>query len=86
VRTSLSEAAAPSSDEEALFVALKALRRRIADARNMPAYIVFSDATLIAMAEARPKSDDELLAIPGVGPRKLAAYGEAFLSLLRERK
>ena len=86
VRTSLAEAAAPSSDEEALFVALKALRRRIADARNMPAYIVFSDATLIAMAEARPKSDDELLAIPGVGPRKLAAYGEAFLSLLRERK
>jgi ATP-dependent DNA helicase RecQ len=86
VRAPLPDAAAPSSDEEALFVALKALRRRIADARNMPAYIVFSDATLIAMAEARPKSDDELLAIPGVGPRKLAAYGEAFLSLLRERR
>ena len=86
VRAPLPDAAAPSSDEEALFVALKALRRRIADARNMPAYIVFSDATLIAMAEARPKSDDELLAIPGVGPRKLAAYGEAFLALLRERR
>jgi ATP-dependent DNA helicase RecQ len=86
VRAPLPEAAAPSSDEEALFVALKALRRRIADGRNMPAYIVFSDATLIAMAEARPKSQNELLAIPGVGPRKLAAYGEAFLELLRERR
>jgi ATP-dependent DNA helicase RecQ len=86
VRAPLPEAAAPSSDEEALFVALKALRRRIADARNMPAYIVFSDATLIAMAEARPQNDDQLLAIPGVGPRKLAAYGEAFLALLRERR
>ena len=77
--------AAPPGAEENLFVALKALRRRIADARKMPAYIVFNDATLIAMAESKPTTPDELLAIPGVGPRKLAAYGEAFLSLLREK-
>jgi ATP-dependent DNA helicase RecQ len=77
--------AAPPGDEENLFVALKALRRRIADARKMPAYIVFNDATLIAMAESKPTTPDELLAIPGVGPRKLAAYGEAFLALLREQ-
>jgi len=77
------EPAGPTSDEEARFLALKALRRRIADAKHMPAYIVFSDATLIAMAEQQPKTFDELLAIPGVGPRKLAAYGEAFLALLR---
>ena len=50
----------------------------------MPAYIVFSDATLIAMAEQRPRTKEELLAVPGVGPKKLAAYGEAFLALLRE--
>jgi ATP-dependent DNA helicase RecQ len=75
----------PSSDEEALFNELKALRRSIADARKMPAYIVFSDATLIAMAERVPKTVDELLAIPGVGPRKLAAYGDAFLSLLKRK-
>jgi ATP-dependent DNA helicase RecQ len=74
----------PVSDEEALFIALKTLRRRIADARRMPAYIVFSDATLLAMAESRPRTPGELLAIPGVGPRKLAAYGEAFLALLCE--
>jgi len=76
---------APAGEEETLFLALKALRRRIADARKMPAYIVFSDATLIAMAESRPRTVGELLAIPGVGPRKLAAYGEAFLALLREQ-
>ena len=76
--------AAPPSDEETRFNALKALRRRIADAKHMPAYIVFSDATLIAMAEQRPRTEAELLAIPGVGPRKLAAYGEAFLALLRD--
>jgi ATP-dependent DNA helicase RecQ len=79
------EPAAPASDEETLFLALKALRRRIADARHMPAYIVFSDATLIAMAEQKPRTVDEFLAVPGVGPRKLAAYGDAFLALLRER-
>ncbi len=77
------EPAPPSSEEEARFGALKALRRQIADAKHMPAYIVFSDATLIAMAERPPRTEDELLAIPGVGPRKLAAYGEAFLALLR---
>ena len=77
-------AATPPGDEESLFLALKALRRRIADANKMPAYIVFSDATLLAMAERRPKSKDELLAISGVGPRKLAAYGEAFLAVFRE--
>jgi ATP-dependent DNA helicase RecQ len=81
--TKLPEPVAPS-DEEALFLELKALRRRIADARKMPAYIVFSDATLIAMAERVPKTVDELLAVPGIGPRKLLAYGDAFLSLLRE--
>jgi ATP-dependent DNA helicase RecQ len=79
------EPAPPSSDEEALFGALKALRRSIADARHLPAYIVFSDATLIAMAERRPQNQTEMLAIPGVGPRKLAAYGDAFLELLRSR-
>jgi ATP-dependent DNA helicase RecQ len=79
------EATGPASDEETRFLALKALRRHIADARHMPAYIVFSDATLIAMAEQPPQTEAELLAIPGVGPRKLAAYGEAFLELLRKR-
>ncbi|MDR9452143.1 MAG: ATP-dependent DNA helicase RecQ, partial [Acidimicrobiia bacterium] len=62
---------------------LKALRRKLADAKGVPAYIVFSDATLIAMAAARPTSAAELLNVNGVGPHKLETYGEAFLEVLR---
>ncbi|HVZ74277.1 MAG TPA: ATP-dependent DNA helicase RecQ [Polyangia bacterium] len=65
-----------------LFVALKALRKQLADARGVPAYVVFSDATLVQMAELRPRSEEALLEISGVGPKKLELYGEAFLALL----
>ena len=41
----------------------------------MPAYVVFTDATLVAMAERRPSTPAELLAIAGIGPRKLGQYG-----------
>jgi ATP-dependent DNA helicase RecQ len=70
--------------DEALFGRLKQLRKVLADARRVPAYIVFSDATLLKMAERRPRSLDDLRTVPGVGPRKLLEYGEAFLDLLRE--
>jgi ATP-dependent DNA helicase RecQ len=75
--------AAPTSVDESVFLALKTLRRKLADARKVPAYIVFSDATLLAMAERKPRSIDQLSSVPGVGPKKLAAYGQAFLALLR---
>jgi ATP-dependent DNA helicase RecQ len=65
-----------------LFVALKALRRQLADARGVPAYIIFSDATLVRMAETRPRTETDLLEIPGVGPKKLEQYGDQFLALL----
>jgi ATP-dependent DNA helicase RecQ len=68
--------------EPGLFDRLRALRRQIADAEGVPAYIVFSDAVLRDMALRVPKSERELLAIPGVGPAKLQRYGERFLSLL----
>ncbi len=61
---------------------LKAVRRRLADAKGVPAYIVFSDATLVAMAAARPQTEAELLNVSGVGPKKLASYGAAFLEVL----
>jgi len=67
-----------------LFERLRALRKRLADAEGVPAYIVFSDAVLRQMAAASPKSPDGLLALSGVGPVKLERYGEAFLALLRE--
>jgi ATP-dependent DNA helicase RecQ len=66
-----------------LYLALKALRKSLADERAMPAYIVFSDATLVQMATRRPRTADELLTVPGVGPKKLELYGAAFLRILR---
>ena len=59
---------------------LRKLRRALADARGMPAYIVFSDATLHQMAQQRPRSSGELLDIAGVGPKKLEQYGAHFLA------
>jgi ATP-dependent DNA helicase RecQ len=73
----------PDADPE-LFQRLRTLRRTLADAEGVPAYIVFSDAVLARMAAARPLDEPSLLAIAGVGPAKLARYGAAFLALLRE--
>jgi ATP-dependent DNA helicase RecQ len=66
-----------------LFEELRALRRSLADERNVPAYVVFSDATLLAMTEQRPTTEAELLSISGVGPKKLATFGDAFLEAIR---
>lgn len=71
--------------ESELFRALRARRKELADERGIPAYLVFSDATLFAMAEHHPTTVDELLAISGVGPKKAAQYGASFLEVLRER-
>src|SRR5437764_972056 len=57
--------------------------RALADAEGGPAYIVFSDAVLTRMAAACPTDEAGFLAVPGVGPAKLARYGEAFLRVLR---
>jgi len=78
--------ASASSDllHDPLFLRLKALRRSLADAQGVPAYIVFSDAVLLRMAEGRPRTSEELLRISGVGPAKLARYGKAFLDVLSE--
>jgi ATP-dependent DNA helicase RecQ len=83
-RTAAAPRARPEAeDEDALFVRLRALRKRLADERGIPAYLVFTDATLLAMAAARPATEDALLAIGGVGKKKLVAYGAAFLAELR---
>ncbi len=69
---------------DALFARLRQLRRRLADGRGIPAYMVFSDATLQEIANHRPATPEDLLEISGVGPKKLAAYGKAFLDLMRD--
>ena len=70
--------------DEALFQKLRKVRERLAAREHMPAYIVFSDATLREMCTKRPSDDEELLAISGVGRHKLEKYGEAFLDALAE--
>ncbi len=67
-----------------LFERLRGLRRALADDRGVPAYVIFSDATLLEMAAHKPRTATELLTITGVGPTKLERYGQAFLALLRE--
>jgi ATP-dependent DNA helicase RecQ len=79
-----SEAGELGEEGALLFQRLRAVRRELADAEGVPAYIVFSDAVLARMAAARPTDEAALLAISGVGPAKLARYGDAFLRALRE--
>jgi len=66
------------------YAALRAWRGEVARSHNVPAYVVFQDATLAEMAATRPQSLAALAAIGGVGARKLDAYGEQILGLLRE--
>jgi ATP-dependent DNA helicase RecQ len=68
--------------ERGLFESLRILRRQVADERNVPAYVLFSDATLREMARVRPGSPGALLGIRGVGERKLADVGDRFLELI----
>lgn len=70
----------PVSDE--LFARLKALRLEIAAEAKVPAFVIFSDATLIDMCQKHPRSEDELLAVSGVGQVKMERYGQRFLQLL----
>jgi ATP-dependent DNA helicase RecQ len=75
---------AQTAAEADLFERLRGLRRQLADAEHVPAYVVFSDAALREMARRVPTSEPEFLRVPGVGPAKLQRYGRAFLDLLRE--
>ncbi|HYQ81569.1 MAG TPA: HRDC domain-containing protein, partial [Anaeromyxobacteraceae bacterium] len=78
------DAAVEAADPE-LFERLRALRRRLADARGVPAFLVFHDSTLRAIAAARPAGEEALRAVPGIGPRKLADYGAEVLAVVRGR-
>jgi len=66
--------------DETLFERLRQLRKRLADERNLPAYIVFSDVSLRQMARYYPDTEDALARINGVGEKKLAEYGAVFLA------
>jgi ATP-dependent DNA helicase RecQ len=68
-----------------LFEALRAWRAAEAKEQGVPAYIVFGDATLRAVAELRPQSLSDLDGVSGIGEKKLAAYGEGLLSVVAEQ-
>ena len=68
-----------------LFEGLRALRRELAQEAGVPPYVIFHDSTLRAIAEARPSSLSKLGSLPGVGAKKLEAYGEQFLRVIAER-
>jgi ATP-dependent DNA helicase RecQ len=72
-------AVAPLAAEDLpLFDRLRALRKRLADARGVPPYVVFSDVTLRALATSKPQTKDEFLAIVGIGEKKYADFGADF--------
>ena len=73
--------AGPVDDD--LLSALRALRRELAEADDMPAYRVFSNRTLEEMAAAKPTNPQEMEQVHGVGPSKLATYGERFLAAIK---
>ena len=74
----------PPSYEEQTFDALRQWRKDVALEADVPAFVVFTDATLTAIAEARPESLEQLATLPGIGPSKLEKYGEAVLAVLVE--
>ncbi len=73
---------ASAADRE-LWDALRELRMALAKAQNVPPYVVFHDATLAEMVRQRPMDPQALAALSGIGERKLAAYGEDFLQVIR---
>lgn len=80
-RTARRAAVAP---DDPLLVALKSWRTTAARAANVPAYVVFADATLEAVAERRPRTKKELLALPGLGPVKAERYGDTLLEFVKQ--
>ena len=78
------EVSAIASDADAaLLTALKALRAKLAQAQKVPAYVVFSDRTLIELATHRPANPRAMREIHGVGDTKLERYGAAFLDVVQ---
>jgi DNA helicase-2/ATP-dependent DNA helicase PcrA len=75
-------AGCPSDIDEELLERLREWRARVAAAAQVPAYVVFTDATVTALAERKPTGGEQLIEIAGIGPRKVGLYGDAVLALV----
>ncbi len=84
VRTTRGEAESWEGVDREMFEDLRALRTRLARERNVPPYVIFSDASLRDMARKKPVSPEQFLQVHGVGEKKLADLGETFLSCISE--
>lgn len=73
-----------ATEDQSLWSALRACRKRLAEEQGVPPYVIFHDATLREMLEFRPLTPEQLRNITGVGESKLKKFGEEFLSVLRE--
>jgi ATP-dependent DNA helicase RecQ len=73
-----------NAEAAAIFDALRAERGRLARDQGVPPYVIFHDTTLLALANRRPRTMDELADIPGMGEKKIERYGAAFLGVLNE--
>jgi ATP-dependent DNA helicase RecQ len=80
----ISEKNTLQSVDEPLFVALRSLRKELAEKQGVPAYVIFHDQTLMAMAQYRPNTLDQMRNINGVGEQKLSRYGQAFLNIIQQ--
>jgi ATP-dependent DNA helicase RecQ len=67
---------------EQRYLALKAWRAEVAREHNLPAYVIFHDATLAAIAQRAPQSREDLQGISGIGAKKLEAYGDEVLRVV----
>ena len=77
------DALLPPADEK-LLAALKDLRKSLAMRQSIPAYVVFTDATLVDMCRLKPKTQEEFMEVSGVGQAKSQRYGEVFLAVIAE--
>jgi ATP-dependent DNA helicase RecQ len=71
--------------DKALWQALRARRQQLAEEQSVPAYVIFHDATLMEMVTYRPETLEQMGRLSGVGERKLEAYGDEFLAVIREQ-
>ena len=83
-KTQTTKSASFTEESQDMFEKLRALRKTLGDKQRVPAFVVFSDAALRDMVDKKPKTEEEFLAVSGVGPHKLEKYGEVFLKAITD--
>jgi ATP-dependent DNA helicase RecQ len=85
-RSSRTPADLPGDVDTVLLETLKSWRRELAQADNVPPYVVFADKVLVGVAAKQPTNEFDLLEIPGIGPAKAAKYGDSVLEMVRKHR